>query len=227
MPRVPRVDIGGEIYHVINRANGRTTIFHKKENYIHFEKLFAEAKKRVDMRIVAYCLMPNHWHLVLHPRNDGDLSLFMQWLTLTHTQQYHARTKTIGYGHLYQGRYKSFLVQKENYLLQLIRYVERNPLRAKLVKRAEDWQWGSAYRKVYGTPEEKLLLSDPLIDLPHEYLQWLNEREDEETLASLRESVNKGKPYGTMGWVGRMVKKYGLFLTTRQRGRPKKHEKGT
>src|SRR3989338_8764533 len=221
MPRVPRVDIGGEIYHVINRANGRTTIFHKKENYIHFEKLFAEAKKRVDMRIVAYCLMPNHWHLVLYPRHDGDLSVFMQWLTLTHTQQYHSRTKTIGYGHLYQGRYKSFLVEKDNHLLQLIRYVERNPFRAKLVKKAQDWQWGSAYRRTQGTPQEKALLSDTIIELPEDYLEWLNEKEDAGTLIRIRQSVNKGTPFGAAKWVERMVDKFDLLLTTRLRGRPK------
>lgn len=220
MGRAPRVDVGGEVYHVINRANGRQTIFHKKENYLHFEQLLIEAKELNSMRIIAYALMPNHWHLVLYPRNDGDLSLFMHWLTLTHTHQYHSRTKTIGYGHLYQGRYKSFLVEKDNYLLQLIRYVERNPFRAKLVKRAQDWQWGSAHRRTQGTPQEKTLLSDTIIELPHDYLEWLNEQEDIDTLASIRQSVNKGTPYGAPKWVKRMVDKFDLLLTTRFRGRP-------
>lgn len=227
MPRAPRIDIGGEIYHVINRANGRHPIFHAKEDYIHFEKLLVKAKEQANMRVLAYCVMPNHWHLVLYPRHDGDLSTFMQWLTLTHTQQYHAKTKTIGYGHLYQGRYKSFLVQKDQYLFQLIRYVERNPLRAKLVRRAENWQWGSAHRRLNGLPKEISLLSDPPIDLPRDYQAWLNEAEDEKTLTFVRESVSKGKPYGTIGWVEKMVEKYQLFLTTRRRGRPKKYEKGT
>ena len=175
------------------------------------------------MRILAYVLMPNHWHLVLYPRKDGDLQTFMQWLTLTHTQQYHVKTKTIGYGHLYQGRYKAFLVQKDTYLLQLIRYVERNPLRAKLVKKAEQWQWGSAYRRYLGTVKERKLLTEPPLDLPRDYRSWLSEKEDTEGLQAIRLSVNKGKPYGTIAWVERMVEKFNLELTTRGVGRPKKH----
>ena len=227
MPRAPRIDVGNEIYHVINRGNGRNAIFHKKEDYRHFEALLSEASKRSNMRIFAYVLMPNHWHLVLYPRNDGDLSLFMQWLTLTHTQQYRVHTQTIGDGHLYQGRYKSFLVQNDRYLLGLIRYVERNPLRAKLVGRAESWQWGSAYRRKYGNQKEKSLLSELPIELPHGYTSWLNEREDPKVLTVLRESVNKGKPYGAIGWVEKMVKKHKIFSTMRTRGRPRLLKKGT
>lgn len=209
------------MYHIINRANGRQTIFHNKEEYLHFEDLLTKAQELNNMRILAYTLMPNHWHLVLHPRQDGDLSVFMQWLTLTHTQQYHSRTKTIGYGHLYQGRYKSFLVAKDNYLLQLIRYVERNPLRAKLVKRAEDWRWGSAYRKTHRTAQEQALLSDPIIELPADYPAWLNTPEEMDTLSHIRQSVNKGTPYGASKWVKKMVEKFDLLSTTRSRGRPR------
>ncbi len=223
MSRAPRIDVGNEVYHVINRANGRVKIFHSDKDYQHFEKLLLEAKERNDMRILAYVLMPNHWHLVLYPRKDGDLQTFMQWLTLTHTQQYHVKTKTIGYGHLYQGRYKAFLVQKDTYLLQLIRYVERNPLRAKLVKKAEQWQWGSAYRRYLGTVKERKLLTEPPLDLPRDYRSWLSEKEDTEGLQAIRLSVNKGKPYGTIAWVERMVEKFNLELTTRGVGRPKKH----
>ena len=143
MGRVPRVDVGNQIYHVINRANGRQTIFHKKEDHQHFEALLEEAQERSGMRILAYVLMPNHWHLLLYPKIDGDISTFMQWLTLTHTQQYHARTRTIGYGHLYQGRYKSFLIEKDSYYLTVIKYIERNPVRAKLSRTVEGWRWGS------------------------------------------------------------------------------------
>ncbi|MBI2476180.1 MAG: transposase [Candidatus Taylorbacteria bacterium] len=226
MGRAPRVDVGGEVYHIINRANGRQTIFHTKEEYLHFEQLLTEAKELNSMRILAYILMSNHWHLVLHPHRDGDLSVFMQWLTLTHTQQYHSRTKTIGYGHLYQGRYKSFLVEKDNHLLQLIRYVERNAFRAKLVKQAENWRWGSAYRRTQGAPQAKALLSDTIIELPKDYLEWLNEKEDAGALAIIRQSVNKGTPLGAVKWVKRTVDKFDLLLTTRLRGRPK-DEKGT
>ncbi|MDO8742624.1 MAG: transposase [bacterium] len=222
MPRAPRIDVGGQIYHVINRANSRQTIFESENDYRHFERLLKEAVDRTGMRILAYVLMPNHWHLILHSYEDGDLSSFMQWLTLTHTQQYHAYRETIGYGHVYQGRYKSFLVEDDNYLLAAIKYVERNPVRARLTKRVEGWQWGSGYRRLDGTVEEKKLLARSPVDLPSGYRAWINQPDKEDELEDIRISVNKGKPFGTMRWVEYMVERYGLELTTRKRGRPKK-----
>src|SRR3989344_9525362 len=112
MGRPPRVAIGNVVYHVINRANSRMLIFKKDGDYQAFEQILEEAKEKYPMRILAYCLMPNHWHLVLYPTSDEDLPRFMRWITLTHTQRWHARYNNIGYGHLYQGRYKSFPVQK-------------------------------------------------------------------------------------------------------------------
>ena len=126
------------VFHVLNRANARATIFEKPEDYAAFERVLREAVDRVEMRVLAYCLMPNHWHLVLWPRRDGDLSKFMGWLTLTHTQRWHAHHRTVGTGHLYQGRYKSFPVQDDEHFLTVCRYVERNGLRANLAPRADE-----------------------------------------------------------------------------------------
>jgi len=117
MPRPPRTDIADITYHVINRANARVQIFDTPEDYVVFENALCEARERTEMRIYAYCVMPNHWHLILQPRNDGDLSLFMKWLTLTHTKRWHSDHSTTGTGHLYQGRYKSFPVQSDEYFL--------------------------------------------------------------------------------------------------------------
>ena len=222
MTRAPRVDIGDQVFHVINRANGRQAIFHTDADYRHFETLLKEACERTHMRLLAYVIMPNHWHLLVHPRADGDLSQFMQWLTLTHTQQYHVKNKTIGYGHVYQGRYKSFLVENDEYLLTVIKYIERNPVRAKIVAKVEEWKWGSGYRRLEGSPKERLLLSAPPIDLPAKYRQWVNESDKEEVLNAVRESVNKGKPFGTMKWAEQMIERFKLELTTRAPGRPKK-----
>jgi len=219
MSRAPRVDVGGEVYHIINRTNGRVKIFNTKEDYQHFENLLKEAKKLVDMRIIAYTIMPNHWHLVLYPKKDGDLSVFMQWLTLTHTQQYHVRKNTVGYGHVYQGRYKSFLVSKDNYLLQLIRYVEQNSLRAKLVQKAEDWRWGSAWKRCES--RDINFLSDCPINLPSNYKSWLNHVDKGDDFEEIRFSVEKSRPFGTMEWTSKMVEKFNLVSTTRKGGRPK------
>jgi putative transposase len=120
------------VYHVLNRANARRTLFDDDGDYAAFERVLAQACVRVSMRLLAYCVMPNHWHLVIWPRRDGDLSRFMNWLTLTHTQRWHQHRHTVGEGHVYQGRFKSFPVETSEYLLTVCRYVERNPIRAVL-----------------------------------------------------------------------------------------------
>ena len=141
MGRPLRVAPGELIYHVLNRANGRQRLFDDDGDYRAFERVMTQACSRVSMRLLAYCVMPNHWHLVVWPRQDGDLSRFMNWLTLTHTQRWHTHRQTVGTGHLYQGRFKSFVVQTDEHLLTVCRYVERNALRAGLVERAEAWRW--------------------------------------------------------------------------------------
>jgi len=158
----------------------------------------------------------------LYPKQDGDLQKFMGWFSMTHTQRHHSQHKTIGHGHLYQGRYKSFIVQTNDYLLQLFRYVERNALRAKLVKRAQDWQWSSLYIREKGTEDQKKMLDSWPIDMPDNYLILVNEPQTSEELESLRRSVNRGSPYGLDDWIEKITKKFNLKSTLTNRGRPKK-----
>lgn len=222
MPRSARTDVGNEIYHVINRSNGRFCIFETKEDYQLFETLLLEMKELTDMRILAYVLMPNHWHLVLYPKKDGDLGAFMHRLTNAHTRKVHAKTKTNGSGHLYQGRYKSFLVDSDRYLLALIKYVERNPVRARLVKKVEEWRWGSAFRRLNKRNQSHKFLSASPEALPMNYRKWVNTPDKEDDLRAVRTSVQKGVPYGKEVWVLNMVKKYKMESTLRSPGRPKK-----
>ncbi|MCA9355642.1 transposase [Candidatus Kaiserbacteria bacterium] len=219
MGRVPRVDVGNEVYHVINRANARLKIFFKEEDYQLFESILEDAAERYDMRIIAYCIMPNHFHLILYPKKDGDLQRFMQWLTLTHTQRWHVQNKTIGSGHLYQGRYKSFLIEQDQHLLTVIRYVERNPLRAKLVKNLNNWKYSSFYRRENNKAN---LLTKLPVALPRDYEDFIHTPLTAGELEVARYSVNKGKPFGGEQWSGDMIDKYDLDATTRGRGRPKK-----
>ena len=221
MPRIERVDVGNQIYHVINRANSRANIFYNNKDYQLLESILEEAVEKFNMRLLAYCLMPNHWHLILYPKKDGDLSKFMGWLTNTHTRRYHAMKKTIGHGHLYQGRYKSFLCQKDNYLITLLRYVERNAKRARLVDRAENWKWSSVWRREFGTIKQKKILNSWPIETPRNYIQYLNEPQKDKELQSIRKSVNKNIPFGNDSWVWRMVDKFKLKQTLRGVGRPK------
>jgi putative transposase len=115
MGRPLRAADGGYVYHALNRAAGRQPLFEKDGDYEVFERALAEALDRVPVRLLAYCVMPNHWHLVLWPKADGELSRFLGWLTLTHAQRWHAHRHTAGTGHLYQGRFKSFPIQEDDH----------------------------------------------------------------------------------------------------------------
>ena len=120
MGRPRRVSTGGFVYHVLNRATARSPIFYSAADYRAFERILIDARNRFDMRILAFCLMPNHWHLALWPREDNDLSRFTGWLSLTHTQRWHAYHGSAGEGHLYQGRFKSFVVESDAHLLRCV-----------------------------------------------------------------------------------------------------------
>ena len=134
MSRKPRRCPGGLAYHVMNRATARETIFAGDGDYAAFERVLAEAREREAgrIRVCAYALMPNHFHLVLWPQSGEDeaVSGLMKWLTLTHAQRWHAHRHTAGTGALYGSRFKSFPVREDWHFLKVCRYVERNPLRA-------------------------------------------------------------------------------------------------
>ena len=150
MPRRIRATAGGLVYHVLNRGVGRMRLFRKAADFSAMEQVLGEAVQRTRTRLLAYCLMSNHWHLLFWPREDGELSEVMRWLTVTHTQRWHANRHTSGTGPIYQGRFKSFPVESDDHLLTVARYVERNPLRANLVEHAVDWQWCSLWRRCQG-----------------------------------------------------------------------------
>lgn len=221
MPRIERTKVGNHIYHVLNRSNARVQIFDTDADYQLFEKILLEGIEKYTMRVLAYCLMPNHWHLILYPLQDGDLSLFMSWITNTHTRRWHVMKNTVGQGHLYQGRYKSFLCEEDAHFLTLVRYVERNAKKANLVKRAENWKWSSVWRRTYGTPTAQKLLSPWPSPAPKNYLDILNIPQTQTEEDTVERSVDKNIPYGTESWQHAMVKKYGLEQTMRGVGRPK------
>ena len=123
MPRTARASQGNWCYHVLNRGNGRAEVFHKPEDYDAFVALFEPACERLRMRILGYCLMPNHFHLVLWPYGDGDLGRWMQWLMTSHVRRYHRHYG--GSGHVWQGRFKAFPIQEDEHLLGVLRYAER------------------------------------------------------------------------------------------------------
>ena len=224
MGRPLRAAAGGVVFHVLNRANGRMPLFEKSGDYEAFERVLGEAHERIAMRTLAYCVMPNHWHLVVWPRRDGDLSRFLGWVTLTHTQRWHAHRRSAGAGHLYQGRFKSFPVQGDDHFLTVCRYVERNALRAQLVRRAEEWRWSSMWRRTVGSRPVTTWLADWPVQRPRQWVEWVNEPQTEAEVEAVRQCVIRGRPYGSVAWTRRTVARLGLEGTLRPRGRPKRDE---
>lgn len=224
MPRPLRTIEGNTIYHVLNRSNNKIKIFENDKDYLAFENVLLEAKEKFPMRLLAYCFMPNHWHFVMYPEGGNDLAKFMHWITLTHTQRWLGFRNIVGYGHLYQGRYKSFPIQKDEHFLNVCRYVERNALRAKLVQKTEDWRWGSAWVRVHGSLEQKNILSPWPVLMPDGYNNLLNTNlpREEDDLTDIRLSVNRGRPFGNAQWLNKIADKFNLTSTTKPRGRPRK-----
>lgn len=203
----------------MNRGNGGSVVFHKPEDYEAFVELLAEASERLHMRVLAYCLMPNHFHLVVWPRKDGDLSRFMQWLLTSHVRRYHRHYH--GSGHVWQGRFKGFPIQQDEHLLTVLRYVERNALRARLAKRAEAWAWSSARwrRERRHTPA---FMHDGPVERGRRWLADVNKPMTADEEESLRRCVNRGTPWGTPSWQQRTAGRLGIEASLRPRGRPRK-----
>lgn len=222
MGRPLRAAEGGWVYHVLNRANARLPIFERPADYEAFERILAEGVERYQPRLLAYCLMPNHWHLLVWPDKNGLLSRFVGWITLTHTQRWHAHRHSAGSGHLYQGRFKSFPVQGNPHFYTVARYVERNALRAGLVERAEDWRWSSLWRMTHGDAEAQSLLSPWPVARPRDWLKYVHRAQTEAELQTVRRSIARGVPFGGPRWTQRVVADLGLETTLRPRGRPKK-----
>jgi len=208
------------VYHVLNRAVGRGRLFDDEPDYAAMERVIERTHQLLPMRIICYCLMPNHWHMVLWPREDGELSDFLRLLTVTHTQRWHAHHHTAGTGPVYQGRFKSFPMQRDGHFLTVCRYVERNPLRAKLVQSADQWTWGSLARRALENPPQWLLPQAQWpVQPPARWLAFVNRAETQAELEALRTSVRRGRPYGEQRWQKLTARRLGLESTLRPRGR--------
>jgi putative transposase len=213
MSRGPRQAPGGYVYHVLNRAVARLPLFEKPADYAAFLRTLGEALVEYPMRILSFTLMPNHWHFLLWPEGDRDLTNFCRWLTHTHSMRWHAHYHTSGTGHIYQGRFKSFAVEADAYLYTVARYIERNPLRANLVQSAEQWRWSDA---------ETSCVLFSFLPLPERWLDHVNEPQTEAELQALRRSVQRNCPFGSSAWQTKMATRQGLDHTLRPLGRPKK-----
>lgn len=208
---------GGFVFHILNRSVRGVRIFLDARNYNAFQKVLTEGLVRVPIRLLAYCVMPNHWHLVLWPQSD-EMPRFMHWLTLTHAKRWHKAHGSGGTGPLYQNRYKAIAVQNGDHLLRVIRYVERNPVRAQLVDRAEQWPWSSLSRR--RDDRNRIQIAEWPILRPENWLEIVNQPQTANELELIRTAVKLGRPVGDAEWCHSTARQ--LNLTQRVRGRPKK-----
>jgi putative transposase len=220
MPRAPRADEAGAIYHALNRGNARRDIFKKDADYEAFERVMVDGLEKYPVDLISYQWMPNHWHMVLSPREDGAMSGLLYWVTMTHTARYHAHYHTTGEGHLYQGRFKSFPVQDDDHFHVVCRYVERNAFAAGFVSRAEDWRWGSLWNWCGGSSAIKLA-AWPTPRLAR-WVQRVNQELDQKEQENLRRCIRRGSPFGEETWVESTARRLNLESTLRARGRPAK-----
>jgi putative transposase len=223
MSRTHRIAPGGVPFHVLNRPVGRRTVFESAADYAGFIETVAETLRSRRMRICGYCVMPNHWHMVLWPEHDGDLSAFLQHLTNLHVKRWKRAHNEIGLGHLYQGRFKSFPIQTAVYFHAVVRYVERNPLRANLVSRAEEWPWSSLGQMAAAGPIPLSVWPVPGPADQHRdlWIEHVNRPQSEGELAGVRESVRRGRPYGDDAWAMQAAQRLDLGATMRPPGRPR------
>jgi putative transposase len=226
MPRPLRPIADGLVYHVINRGNNRQEVFRKKADFEAFLAALLELKQRKPFELYGYCLLNNHFHLLMRPTGES-ISRIVQSLLVSHTQRYH-RHHGSG-GHVWQGRFKSPVIQDDEHLLTVLRYIEANPLRAGLVKQADEYPWSSYRAHGAGQADElldRIAVYDQLAgSAAARQRQWsakVHRPLDESTLEQVRRSSTTGLPFGTEKWVGRLAKRLDLDLTIRPRGRPKK-----
>ena len=216
MPRTARSIVPGGYYHLINRGNDKALVFRQSDDYLAFLRLIHDAQQRIPLELLAVCLMPNHFHIVASTTGARDISRWMQWLLTTHTHRHHVFYGTSG--RVWQGRFKAFPIEQDEHLLVVMRYVERNALRAGLVGRAEDWPWGSLSWRTGASPGPRLNSSP--IQLPQDWRTWVNSPQTPTELETLRDCVNRQRPFGDTRWVEDAASKLGLESSCRPQGRP-------
>jgi len=221
MPRTARFIVANCCYHVLNRGNKKARLFHERADYEQFLALIHLAQQRIHIPILAACIMPNHFHLVVRPRESADLPRWMQQAFTTHVRWHHAKYSTTG--RLWQGRFKAFLIQEDHHLLTVMRYVERNALRAKLVERAEDWEWGSLRWRSARCPP--VVIDDSPTPLPSYWRHLVNEPQTAAEIAEIRTCVNRQRPFGEQDWVMEQSKALGIEHSLKPVGRPRKTKK--
>ena len=219
MPRLRRVVVPGLPHHIVQRGNRRSNIFGDDRDRLVFLRILKQASGIHSLTHFAYSLMTNHFHLVSRPEHDASLSAAMRD-TLGPYAIYFNQKYGLS-GRLWQGRFFSVVVDQTRFW-EVIRYTERNPVRAGMVKRAEEYYWSSAAAHCFGKED---VLIQPLPSIPSmigSWSEWLNGAENDRDLRQIRTNTKTGRPYGSEEFVKALEAVLGRELLVRRRGRPKK-----
>ena len=221
MPRGPRNLSDGAFYHILNRGNAKQKVFHDTQDYTFFLQSVVRAKDKHPVDIFAYCLMPNHFHFVVRADIATDISKLIHIFMTRFNQRYRRVYNSIG--HIWQGRYKDFMIQNEDHLMVVIRYIERNPVQAGLVVSASNWRWSSHNERITGG---KLIIHDNYIfPLNGKWTEYVNSSISEKEKQKMERSIIHQTPFGDEDWVKKTCEQYGLEHTRRLPGRPRKKRK--
>ncbi|HAV42024.1 MAG TPA: transposase [Acidobacteria bacterium] len=208
MPRTARIVVPGIPHHVIQRGNRSEVVFFKEEDRRTYLKILTFFAKKYKVEIWSYCLMTNHLHLAAVPSRPESLAKMMGAVHKRYTALINIRNNWKGT--LWQGRYLSYPMD-ERYLYTCIKYIERNPVRAKIVKRAEDYPWSSARAHIFKW-DDPVLSSFFMIDQIKDWRAYLQEKESEEDLEKIRKNQSSGHPLGNERFYNQIEKLTGLKL---------------
>ena len=215
MPRRRRAAAPGSIFHIVNRGAKRAALFEDTTEFDDFERLLELATARFDIALFAYCLMPNHWHLVIACSNES-LSKFLHWVTTTHARRWQIRRGAEGLGAVYQGRFRAIPIEGDQHFLSVCRYVERNALRARLVDHAASWKWSSLWHRCEG---DSGWLSKWPVEKGNDWVAIVDAPQTEGELAAIRTAIRRDVPFGSEAW-----KQAISTRGQRSRGRPRRPE---
>ena len=215
MARLPRIVLPGIPHHVTQRGNRRERVFFEDGDYALYLDLLSEAAARSQVAIWAYCLMPNHVHIVAVPSDEDGLRRTFRYVHRHYTGYINARMRVTG--HLWQGRFSS-VAMDETHMVCALRYVALNPVRARLTERAEDWPWSSTRAHLEGRSDAFVDVA-PALDRVGDFAAFLGEAFDEAmTYAALRKAESVGRPVGSKAWLADMEARTGLTLAPGKRG---------
>lgn len=224
MPRAPRQSVGGLIYHVYNEARGRRKLFESDADYAAFTAVLEEGQERYpQVQLLAFCLVPSRFHVVIKPKSDGELSQFMRWVTQTHGHRWRNIGRRVGRGGMYQGRFRSFVVQENQHVLVLCRYIEQLPVREAFSKTAQAWPWSSAGVRAGAGPAKAARphLDSWPVRRPGNWLKLINDSMPKPDVERVETSIIRSRPLGDPPWQQRIARKLHLEHTLRPIGRPR------